>query len=139
MKTAWSRPLGQGSHENRVTGLRRFGDRRARTLRTVDTVRNFRRAEPKASRGPHIDRTHSFPFLCHVSHLVSPATRELGRRNYSLSGLGDLIVIFRSDENDRASGLRREDCHYAASASRLMRMMNACLQLARLCVRMAYN
>jgi hypothetical protein len=54
---AWSRPLREDHHDNRVTGLRLSGDRHPGAARAEDTVRNSRRVGPALGRGPRIDRS----------------------------------------------------------------------------------
>ena len=56
-KAVWSSPLRKDHHDNRVTGLRLFGDRPAGVARAVDTVRNSGRVEPAVGRGSSIDHS----------------------------------------------------------------------------------
>lgn len=56
-EAAWSRPPWEDHHDTHVTGLRRFGDRRAGAARAVDTFRNPRCVEPAACRGPRINHS----------------------------------------------------------------------------------
>jgi hypothetical protein len=56
-EAAWSRPPREDHHDIHLTGLRRFGDRRAGAARAVDTFHNSRCVEPAACHGPRIDHS----------------------------------------------------------------------------------